>query len=243
MEKEMKNEKSKKKVFFTEGRIELITAIFLGITALTTAWATWIGSLHGGNQATNYTMSNNLASEGNSMYNEAAQYVMSDLMIWNDINDLSIEYTFALENGDETTAEKCEWKLEQIMTDNCTDEFLEAINWALDQEEYVTPFEYQYEDGTYYLDTYYADALDTLAEAEDLLEQGKLDNAHGDAFGLVTVIYSIVLFLLGIVGIFKNIPNRKLVLIIAIVAFLVATIYMFTIPMPTGFNFASYFQN
>lgn len=36
-----------------------------------TAWATWIGSLHGGNQATNYTKSNNVAAEGNSMYNEA----------------------------------------------------------------------------------------------------------------------------------------------------------------------------
>ncbi len=33
----------------------------LGITALLTAWATWIGSLHGGNQATNYTKSNNIA--------------------------------------------------------------------------------------------------------------------------------------------------------------------------------------
>ena len=56
----------KKKKLFTANRIEIIVAIFLGITALLTAWATWIGSLHGGNQATNYTKSNNLAAEGNS---------------------------------------------------------------------------------------------------------------------------------------------------------------------------------
>ena len=49
----------KKKKLFTAKRIEVITAIFLGVTALLTAWATWIGSLHGGNQATNFTKSNN----------------------------------------------------------------------------------------------------------------------------------------------------------------------------------------
>ena len=38
----------KKKKLFTAKRIEVITAIFLGVTALLTAWATWIGSLHGG---------------------------------------------------------------------------------------------------------------------------------------------------------------------------------------------------
>ena len=32
---------------------ELIIVIMLGVTALLTAWASWIGSLHGGNQATN----------------------------------------------------------------------------------------------------------------------------------------------------------------------------------------------
>ena len=30
---------------------ELIIVIMLGVTALLTAWASWIGSLHGGNQA------------------------------------------------------------------------------------------------------------------------------------------------------------------------------------------------
>ena len=59
----------KKKPLLSPQKIEILVAIFLGITALLTAWATWIGSLHGGNQATNYTKSNNLASEGNSEYN------------------------------------------------------------------------------------------------------------------------------------------------------------------------------
>ena len=74
-----------------------------------------------------------------------------------------------------------------------------------------------------------------------MLEQGKKDNANGDAYGLVTVIYSVVLFMLGIVGTFKRLPNRTIVLCVAIAGFLFATIYMITIPLPTGFNLLSYF--
>lgn len=37
--------------------LEILVVVLLGLTALLTAWATWIGSLHGGNQATNYTKS------------------------------------------------------------------------------------------------------------------------------------------------------------------------------------------
>lgn len=74
----------------SEEKIEIIVAIFLGITALATAWASWIGSLHGGNQATNYTKSNNLSSEGNSMWNEASQNLMQDMITWNDINEATL---------------------------------------------------------------------------------------------------------------------------------------------------------
>lgn len=49
--------------------------------------------------------------------------------------------------------------------------------------------------------------------------------------------------MLGIVGMFKNIPNRMFILIVAIVAFVFATIYMFTIPMPTGFSIGSFFKH
>ena len=71
----------KKKKEIDESKLELVPAIFLGITAILTAWATWIGSLHGGNQATNYTKSNNLSAQGNSMYNEASQMYMQDMLL------------------------------------------------------------------------------------------------------------------------------------------------------------------
>lgn len=220
-----------KKTFFTESRIELITAIFLGLTALFTAWAGWIGSLHGGNQATHYTESNNLTAEGNSSWNEASQSMIQDMMTWNTIQDLLIESTFASEHNDQDAMDKYDWKIDQIITDNCSPEFADAISWAMDRSEEtgesVSPFE---KEG--YVESYYTDAQATLTEAEELLELGKTDNMHGDTYNFCTVVYSVVLFLLGVVGLFKHMPNRALVLCISIVLCIVTTIFMFTIPMP-----------
>lgn len=229
------NEKIKKKRD-PEKILEIIVAAFLGITALATAWASWIGSLHGGNQATNYATSNNLSSEGNSMYNEAAQSLMQDMMLWNEISDVLIESSYAEEKNDTEAVEKYDWKLEKLLNDNCSAELAQAITWALEQDEDTSPFE---KEG--FADSYFTDANEMIAEADKLLEQGKKDNANGDAFGLVTVIYSVVLFLLGIVGTFKRLPNRYVILGVAIAGFLFATIFMVTIPMPTGFNILSYF--
>lgn len=234
-ERVVMNEKIKKKRD-PEKILEIIVAVFLGITALATAWASWIGSLHGGNQATNYATSNNLSSEGNSMYNDAAQNLTQDMMLWNEISDVLIESSYAEEKNDTEAVEKYDWKIEKLLNDNCSAELAQAITWAMEQDEYTSPF-----DKEGFTDSYFTDAKEMIAEADKLLEQGKKDNANGDAFGLVTVIYSVVLFLLGIVGTFKRLPNRYVILGVAIAGFLFATIFMFTIPMPTGFNILSYF--
>lgn len=217
--------------WLTESRLEMFVAIFLGVTALLTAWATWIGSLHGGNQATNYTTSNNISADGNSRWNEASQQYMQDLMVWNSIVDYMTEREIAENEGDSAKAEIIDAKINTIIYDSCSDSFAEAIEWALDQEEWASPFDMEG-----YVDSYYEDAQAVLDEAEEYLAQGQEDNANGDRFGLVTVIFSLVLFLLGIVGIFKNLPNRKIVFLVSVVFLLVAFIYMLTIPLPKGFT-------
>ena len=143
MEEQMKEqsnteiqEKKPKKKKTKDEIIEIIVAIFLGITALTSAWASWIGSLHGGNQATNYTTSNNLAAEGNSMFNEASQNLMQDMMLWNEISSTRIDYSFAEDKGDQDAMDKAEWKLDQLISDNCSDELYDAILWAYEQTDY-----------------------------------------------------------------------------------------------------------
>ncbi len=234
-EKEGDAKSTRKKTFFTENRLEILVAVFLGITALLTAWATWIGSLHGGNQATNYTRSNNLASEGNSLYNAGMQKYLSDVMAWNTMMEYSFDLTVAESEKDTVRIEMLNEKLENYVQQNGTDILQEGIQWMVANED-VTPFHMPN-----ITDRYFTEANDKLAESRQVLEEGQKDNAKSDAYNLVNVIYSVVLFMLGIVGIFKKLPNRAVVLIIAVAALILATVYMCTIPMPTGFDFGSFF--
>ena len=233
-----------------EDILEIVIAVFLGITALATAWASWIGSLHGGNMSTNYTKSNNLAADGNARWNEASQALMKDMQIWNMISDYEVEILYANETGDTDQMYESAYKIKFICIDNLTEEMAELIgydfefdadqiiDWVINSELSTTsPF-----DNQDFIDSYYVDARAVLAESEAVLAEGQSDNTKGDTFNLVTVIYSVVLFMLGIVGTFRRLPNRMLITIVAIAGFLFGTIYMFTIPFPTGFNFLSYFR-
>lgn len=232
-----------------EDILEIVIAIFLGITALATAWASWIGSLHGGNMSTNYTKSNNLAADGNSRWNEASQSLMQDMQVWNQISDYQVEVLYASENGNDDKLLESAYKIKFICIDNLSQEMADLIgydfNFDVDQiidwvqnDERATVSPFSDED---YVNSYYAEAQEILAESEAVLSEGQSDNTKGDKFNLVTVIYSVVLFMLGIVGTFRRLPNRMLITAIAIAGFLFGTIYMFTIPFPTGFNFLSFF--
>lgn len=230
-EAEVKKEKKGFMPWLNENRLEMFVAIFLGITALLTAWATWIGSLHGGNQATNYTKSNNMSADGNSMWNEGSQMYMQDMLTWNSIQDVRTEIDIAELEGKDKEVKLLEEKLNSLIYDTGSEEFVEAVEWAFDQPQYATPFDMEG-----FTDHYYAEAQEVIDESSELLAEGQEDNANGDRYGLVTVIFSLVLFLLGIVGIFKNLPNRKIVFIISVVFLILATIYMCTIPLPRGFT-------
>lgn len=224
-----------KKSWLNENMLEVIVAIMLGITALLTAWASWIGSLHGGNMSTNYTKSNNLSSDGNAAYNAGMQRYLSDLLAWNTMMDYAFDKEVALANGNEAEAALIDAKLETYAEKNLSPALIEASNKMTD--DMSSPFDVE---GTY--ESYFTEANKLLAESQELLDEGKDDNAHGDAFSLVNVIYSLVLFMLGIVGIFKKLPNRAAVLAIAGVGLVITTVYMLTIPMPTGFSLTSYFK-
>ena len=224
--------------FLSEKQLEIIVAFFLGVTALLSAWASWIGSLHGGNQSTNYTMSNNLASEGNSEYVADLQHMNNDMGIWGQISTLMVDEKFSAVDTSDKLAEKAQY----LLSNANNEAFIDAVAWAMEESakkddgSIVSPFE---QEGL--IESYFVDADSLLAESQTVLEQGKQDNANGDAYNLVTVIYTVVLFLLGIVGTLKLMPNREILLGFSVLCFLIATIYMFTIPMPTGFSLLNFF--
>ncbi len=249
--KEEKKTEGKKPflAFLDENKLEIVTVIMLGITALLTAWASYVGSIHGGNQATNYATSNNLSSDGNALYNSAVQSLTQDMDVWNTIQDYQIEIMYADSVGDQASLEAYVWKLQWFCMDNLSSDMAaiigydydafndgnndteDIIAWIYDAsgKAVTSPFVDQE-----FVDSYFYDANAKLEEAQAVLEQGQQDNANGDKFSLVSVIYSVALFLLGIVGVFKNQTNKKVVLAISVVCLLIAVIFMITIPLPTS---------
>lgn len=234
----MKKEKAdKKRDFLNEKKLGVLVAIFLGITTLLVAWAGWIGSLHGGIQAINFTKSNNLAAEGNAEYNVAAQIYLSDLFSWNTIFNLKLDMAAAKEKGNEEEAKIIEIKIQKIMKENCSPKLLEVIDDINIENETNSPFENEA-----FANSYFETAKNLLDESQKVMEEGKKDNLRGDSYKLVTVIYSLVLFLLGIVGILKDFQSKKMLFIFSVVILILAIIYMLTIPMPTGFNITNFFN-
>lgn len=75
------------------------------------------------------------------------------------------------------------------------------------------------------------------------MEEGKKDNLRGDSYKLVSVIYSLVLFLLGIVGVLKDLGSRKVLFIFSLGILIFGIIYMLTILMPTGFDITNFFNH
>ncbi|MDR0490775.1 MAG: hypothetical protein LBH28_05980 [Oscillospiraceae bacterium] len=210
--------------------LEFIVVIMLGITAIATAWSSWQGSLHGSQMAQKYTRSNNIASEGNSEYNAGIQTLTQDMMLYNEINSLMIDLHFAESNGDSNEAEKLEWKIDELVSGNMSEELAVAFQWAMDEaiarNESVSPFEMEG-----FVDTYFEIANELLAESAEMLDAGNANNTHGDNQGLVSVIYAVVLFMLGISSSFKGLREKCVLLAVSGLGFIGATAFMFTIPI------------
>ncbi|MGN0364030.1 MAG: hypothetical protein ACI4ET_14480 [Bilifractor sp.] len=168
---------------------------------------------------------------------------------------MQLTYVFAKEKDDTDMMEQTAHTLLYKMQDNLTEEMAAKIDWNTDlsQAEYddpvgtidawldkdnamTSPFDQDF------IDSYFDKANELLAESQDVLEQGQKDNSNGDAFGLVSVLYSITLFLLGIAGSFSNRKHKYAIVAISMVSFILGTIYMCTIPMPTGFSLGSFFS-
>lgn len=230
------NAGKEKKVFLTPKRLETVVAVLLGITTLLSAWASWIGRLHSGLQAINFTESNNTASHGTAEFNLGMQLYLADYMAWNTIKDYYYELEAAKADGDQTKIDLINEKIKSFEEQGASDILAEGVKWMEETGE-DNPFKMP---GL--AEKYFETALETVEKSQELLEEGKRDNTKGDSYILVTVIYSLTLFLLGIVGTFKNMQNRKAVLAIAVVFLIVGFVYMLTIPMPTGFTNMDFFN-
>jgi hypothetical protein len=206
-------------------RFELVVAILLGLTAVLTAYASWQSSLYDGNQAEKYTNGTKTIADANQLYNEASQYIAQDMQTWNELSSLRVDLAFAQSKNDADEAERVQYKINYIMYNNVSDEFAAAINWADAQADYASPFE---KEG--YAISYYEEAQAKYDEGDAFIAAGTQDNNYGDKLGLVTVIFAIVLFMLGIVATFNNTATKLVVSIVSIAALVFGVISMLGVP-------------
>ncbi|MBQ6336213.1 MAG: hypothetical protein IJI50_03170 [Ruminococcus sp.] len=216
--------------------LETVVAILLGLTTLVSAWASWIGSLHSGIQSINFTKSNNMASRGTAEYNMGMQLYLADYMSWNTLKDYQYELEAAQESGDKAKIELISNKIEAHKKTNLSIFLAEAIEW-MEKNDADSPFNMP---GL--TEKYFETAEANVSQSQELLEEGMRDNTKGDSYNLVTVIYSLTLFLLGIINTFKNMHNKIAVLGIAVAFLILGFIYMCTIPLPTGFAQMNFFE-
>lgn len=225
-----------RKTILTAKRLETVVAVLLGVTTLLSAWASWIAHLHGGIQSINFTKSNNTASQGTAEYNYGIQAYLADYMTWNTLKDYTYELEAAKAEGDQAKIAIINEKIENFKKNTISDVLAEGIKWMEENNE-DNPFKMPGMS-----EKYFESAQKTVESSQELLEEGMRDNTKGDSYMLVTVIFSLTLFLLGIVGTFKNMPNRIAVMAIAAAFLIFAVIYMLTIPLPTGFAKMNFFE-
>ena len=224
-----------KQPFFTQKRIEITVAVLLALTAVLNAWASWIGTLHEGNQATNYTRSNHLASQGSSAYSAGMQAYLGDLVAWNSLTDYYFDRKEAIVKGDTAALTLINEKIHFFIQQNGSPILREAVDW-MEKNDAISPFNMP---GI--ADKYFATANELTADAQDKLDEGRTDNSRGDTYHLVNVLYSVVLFLLGIINIFKERASKATLLVMSIAGLVFTTAFMVSIPLPTGFKFSSFF--
>ena len=121
------NELRGRKELLTAKRLETVIAILLGITTLFSAWASWIGHLHGGIQSINFTESNNMASRGTAEYNLGMQAYLADYMTWNTLMDYYDDLEEAKAGGDQTKINKLSDKIERFKKQNITAKYVPRL--------------------------------------------------------------------------------------------------------------------
>ena len=215
-----------------------LVAIMLAICALTTAWATWIGDLHGSDQDSNYAKAERLDTEANSSYNLNAQLYVTTFNLWTHVYDLNLEAKALESEGDVQGANAKRDQMNSYIETNCPDykNFKSAVYTALEKGGTATPFD------EYPQSSFFADSEKLADEATQARIEGNRCNLANDSYGLVSVLYSLCLFLFGMVGFYRQHLPRRIVFVVGAVVFVVATTYMISLPLPDNFDFANYFK-
>lgn len=202
-------------------RLEVIITILLGITTILGAFAAYCSALWGGEMQNSYTSSVTVTNHGNTIYLEA----LSDLNSF-EVNDMKddIIYSEWKENTEKGDAEDAAYfftKLSPGLQKDLSDDPKDVSEYDKEQAAYLDSIMARLGDAEHYNDS-----------AKVLMTKGNSANKYGDDFTLCTVLFTVVLFFLGLASLKTHSVMQKTYVIISVVILVLSFIRMVTIPFP-----------
>lgn len=202
-------------------KIEILIAIMLGVTTILGALAAYFAALWGGEMQSSYSQSITQTNHANTIYLEA----LSDLSAFemDDLRDDIIysEWKENTEKGDTEDAAYFFSKLSEGFQKDLSDNPGDVSEY---EKQQVTTFET--------IQGQFKEADDIHGKAEELMKKGGDANKYGDDFTLCTVLFTIVLFFLGLASLKTKSSVQKIYLGIACVVLVLSIIRMVTVPFP-----------
>ncbi|HEX8845545.1 MAG TPA: hypothetical protein VF791_12915 [Pyrinomonadaceae bacterium] len=231
-------------------KLELIAAILLGLAAIATAFASFQSSLYDGRSVESYSLSNKTATEGGSERSRAIVEMARD-------NTVDAEAMRLILEGDDAPSPAAEARNYAVATYLYTRQMSEAgykalglppearkaaqpaadapqaeeKQAALQEEMLEKAMEKDLAEDENYRQEMLAKSKTLFDEAETNFKKGQEANETGDKFQLIAVIFAISLFFGGIVQVFRNDKVRLAITGVSALFFIVATIYMLTLPL------------
>ena len=202
-------------------KIEILITVLLGLTTILGAFAAYCAALWGGEMQSNYTKSVTMTNHANTAYLEALNDLSAFGML--DLKDDLIysEWKQSLEKGDAVDAQYFFTKLSEGLQKDLADNPADVSEYDKEQLAAMDSIQAGFKESDQIYD-----------EAEALMQKGNTANKHGDDFTLSTVLFTIVLFFLGIASLKTKDSLRKVYVIFSCVVLLLSLVRMFTIPFP-----------
>jgi hypothetical protein len=193
------------KKLFTLLANDIFIVVLLGIVSTATAWSGVQSSLHGGvsdGALTDYQLS---LSEANNMWLTSEVKYRDDLSVWKDkqvrlmIDGISKDKIY-----------------EDLQTSNGSFEFYESAMACL-----IAKQTSQLPDCKPYMDSLYGPISTVRAEGEKILRESELAGKYSDRLQMLTALFAVALFMLGIASIIKR---QSLVCSLALFSFVLALV-------------------
>lgn len=198
---------------------EIFTVAMLGIISVSTAWAGVQSSLHGGVSDDAYSTYQLHLSESNNMWITSEVKYRDDLTVWKDkqvrllIDGISNEDIY-----------------EDIQTSNGSYEFYNhAVPCLVAQNQSQLP------DCSSYMDELYVPQAEVWERASESLIVSEIEGGRSDRLQLLTALFAVSLFMLGIASVIKRKQLLAPLVILATALWLFACIILLSIPIVSVF--------